>query len=207
MMRSFVKHSLSSSFTLTRTAVLAAALAASNAAWAIPSITFVATDLHVAVSGHEMWRYDYAISGPINGFQDINLLFAFGSYSTLKVLTSYDATLLSPLVTQPDPSPQIQGDGQVTLTALRAMTPTTSTPLSVTFAWLGNGSPAAQSFELLDNFSVIATGMTIAAVVPEPSSAWLALLGMSLLAPALRSARSTRSTDAKRLQATEPAHR
>jgi hypothetical protein len=155
-------------------ALAALSLCAATAAWSMPSVSYVATDLADINAGEDLWRYDYAISGPMDAYQSVNLLFAEASYASL-MLESNDAEL-SVLLT-----PSGLGlDGQATATALSAIAAAPPVALAVSFVWLGGGMPGSQSFEYLDDgFSVIGTGLT--AAVPEPA-AWLSLLaGLGLL--------------------------
>lgn len=152
------------------------ALSLASFAWAAPGVTYVATDIADTNLGEDLWSYDYLITGPLDSFQSVNLLFASDAYAGISVKSF--APDLSPTVT--DPVPGLGADGQVNVTML-ANLPTDSTAgLSVQFVWTGGGVPAAQAFELLDDqFNVMTTGVTSA--VPEVSTAALLLGGLMLL--------------------------
>lgn len=165
-----------------RTATLSAALALASAAWAAPGVTFLATDLADTTPGEDLWVFDYAISGPLAAFESVNLLYAASDFSaSLSVLTS-DLSI-STTVTAPVASPP--ADGQVLATAVVPLAGNAYAAMSVQFVWTGAGLPGAQGFEVLDDqYNVLSTGMTtLAAAVPEVSSAAMLFAGMILLGP------------------------
>ncbi|CAN5846720.1 hypothetical protein BH11PSE8_BH11PSE8_37800 [soil metagenome] len=158
--------------------VLLASLCTASMAWAIPSVTFVATDLADTTLGEDLWQYDYSVSGPMQVFGQINIFFVQPSYASLTGLSN-DATI-DVLPTQPDTS--LPADGYVTLTALSPLLAADQAHLGVSFVWKGTGAPGSQAFEVLDDqFNMIGGGITQA--VPEPSSAALMLAGIGLALP------------------------
>jgi len=169
-------------------ALLVSALFATPAAFALPVITYTATNLADLVVGEDLWRYDYVIGGPLGTFESVNIFFDATSYGELS-----GETAGSPLTALTTPS-FMGSDGYLTLTADTAMAAGDSAVASVDFVWLlPTRAPGAQSFEHLDeNFNVVGNGATSAVAdpdppgtVPEPSSALLVLSGL-LLAGGLR---------------------
>lgn len=165
-----------------RAVTLAAALGAASAAFALPTITFLPTDLVDITAGQDLWVFEYAISGPLAEFESINLLFASTNFSPA-ITVSFSDLSLSTTVTAPISALGV--DGQVLATAMVPLASTAVAAMSVQFVWTGIGSPGAQSFEVLDDqFNVLSTGTTtLAAAVPEASTAAMLFAGMMLLAP------------------------
>lgn len=169
---------------LARAAVLAAGMAAGLAAapttWAVappPTVSFVAVhDVGTA------WHYDYTLFGPLGDFESVNLLFDAAKYDNLVVDPgSYDPSVFSPLAFPPF----LGGDGMVTVTNVSgaALPPTPGSTLTVSFDWLGAGSPGAQPFQHLDSgFSQVGPDYMTAAV-PEPAHWAMLLGGLALLGP------------------------
>lgn len=161
--------------------LLALLLCAMSAAHAT-SIGYTATSL-----GGTQWRYDYTVSNttlavPIAEF---TLFFSVGQHAMLHDISmtpGWDVLLV-----QPDPA--IPASGYLDALALAGgIHPgATATGFSVTFDYLGAGSPSAQQFSILDPISFIEleTGITQAAAVALPSTPWLLLAGV-LAAACLR---------------------
>lgn len=59
----------------------------------------------------------------------------------------------------------------------------TASGFAVDFTWLGGGRPGAQAFTVYDDtsFDTLYSGLSVAAAVPWPPTAWLALAGLALL--------------------------
>ena len=179
-----------------RMATLTAALTLASTAWAAPGVTFLAADLIDTTPGEDLWVFDYSITGPLAEFESVNLLFASSDFSPgLTVLTS-DISI-STTVTAPVASPA--ADGQVLATAMVPLAGNAFAAMSVQFVWTGAGRPGSQSFEVLDDqYNMLSTGTTtMAAAVPEASTAAMLFAGMVLLAPVayLRRRRSGLCTD------------
>lgn len=166
---------------LLRAAALGLSMMAATAAWAAPAVIFVATDLADTTVGQDLWRYDYTLSGPVDAFGSVNLLFGHASYADLLSQTT-DATL-SLLDTQPDAG--LLADGVVFVTPTNGLLAGDTTALSVQFVWLGQGAPGSQPFEVVDgNGSPAGSGRSAAPAVngvPEPSALALALTALLAL--------------------------
>ena len=158
--------------------LLALLLCAMSAAHAT-SIGYTATSL-----GGTQWRYDYTVSNttlavPIAEF---TLFFSVGQHAMLHDIST--APGWDVLLVQPDPA--IPASGYLDALALAGgIHPgATATGFSVTFDYLGAGSPGAQPFSILDPVSFIEldTGITQAAAVALPSTPWLLLAGVLSMA-------------------------
>ncbi len=159
-------------------------MVAVGAAWAAPTVLFVATDLTDTTSGQDLWRYDYTLSGPVDSFGSVNLLFSPANYANLMSQTL--DTNLTLLDVQPDAG--LPADGIVYVTALNGLLAGDTASLSVDFVWLGASGtkPGAQAFEVVDGAgSPAGGGMSqplSGGTVPEPSALLLsftALLALS----------------------------
>ena len=173
--------------TTCRAAALAISLGAAAAAMATPVVYFTATDVADASAGVDTWQYDFVVDGTAAEFTSVNLLFDFNQFADL-VPTLADPAL-SVLETQPDSS--LGADGQL----LATFSPALAGPLGfgVSFTWLGNGTPGALPFQVLDEgYSEVSTGrtrLTGSTTVPEPPmTATVLLLAMAAMAWRRRSA-------------------
>ena len=180
-----------------RAATVGLAMAAAGAAWAAPTVIFVATDLADTTVGEDLWRYAYSISGPVDAFGSVNLLFSPASYANLVSQTT-DANL-GLLETQPDTG--LPADGIVYVTPFSDLLASDTALLSVDFVWLGGSgsTPGAQKFDVVDGAGGFAgSGVTRlqsgGGTVPEPSA--LLLTATALLALLALSARRKRSAPA-----------
>ncbi|WP_332860380.1 hypothetical protein [Janthinobacterium svalbardensis] len=164
---SFIKHAL-----------LALLLCAMSAAHAT-SIGYTATAL-----GGTQWRYDYTVSNTTLAMfiEEFTLFFSVGQYANLHNVST--APGWDVLLVQPDPA--IPASGYLDALALAGgiMPGATATGFSVTFDYLGAGSPGAQPFSILDpvSFIEIEAGITQAAAVALPSTPWLLLAGVLAMA-------------------------
>ncbi|WP_230538207.1 hypothetical protein [Janthinobacterium sp. FW305-129] len=139
------------------------------------SIGYTATSL-----GGTQWRYDYTVSNttlavPIAEF---TLFFSEGTYANLQNVSM--APGWDVLLVQPDPAIPAGGYFDA-LALLGGIAPgATATGFSVTFDYLGAGSPGAQPFSILDpvSFTELDAGFTQAAAVPLPATPWLLLAGV-----------------------------
>ena len=168
---------------LVRAAAVGLTMVMASAAWAAPTVIFAATDLTDTTVGEDLWRYDYSITGPVDAFGSVNLLFSAASYANLVSQTT-DANL-SLLDVQPDTLGG--GDGIVFVTPINGLLAADVAALSVDFVWLGGSgsTPGAQPFEVVDgNGGPAGTGVTRlqsgGGTVPEPSA--LLLTTTALLA-------------------------
>lgn len=146
---------------------LAASMPASAAA-----VVYKAVDLPDINTGLDHWRYDYRIAGAFTAFDTLTLEFAPGLYEGLDVSTPPAVLLAQPVVV-----------GLPGTSSLLMLTATTDLPshldtASVSFVWLGSGSPGAQAFSVVsDAGTILQDGMAaqdVPLAVPEPAS--LALL-------------------------------
>ena len=170
-----------------RAAAVGLAVMTASAAWAAPTVIFVATDLADTTAGQDLWRYAYTITGPVDAFGSVNLLFSPASYAQLVSQTS-DANL-NLLDSQPDTG--LPADGIVSITPLSGLLATDTAALSVDFVWLGGvgSTPGTQAFSTVDgNGGDAGSGRTrlqsSGGNVPEPSALLLtatALLGLLAL--------------------------
>lgn len=156
-------------------ALLLCAMSAAHAA----SIGYTATSL-----GGTQWRYDYTVSNttlavPIAEF---TLFVSVGPYANL--LNVSTAPGWDVLLVQPDPAIPASGYFDALALAGGIAPGATATGFSVTFDYLGAGSPGAQPFSILDpvSFIELETGLTQAAAVALPSTPWLLLAGVLAMA-------------------------
>ena len=152
-------------------ALLLCAMSAAHAA----SIGYTATSL-----GGTQWRYDYTVSNttlavPIAEF---TLFFSVGQHAMLHDIST--APDWDVLLVQPDPAIPASGYLDALALAGGSHPGATATGFSVTFDYLGAGSPGAQPFSILDPvcFIELETGITQAAAVALPSTPWLLLAGV-----------------------------
>jgi hypothetical protein len=146
------------------------------------TIRYEATDLADIDAGEDIWRYRYQVS-------DRSFLTDFGFDIYFEVANGHlFGDLNTPTTSnsgwdivsiQPDPA--LPHDGFLDALAL-ADGPSLTDSFFIDFIWRGVGSPASQRFEVFDaSLNVIESGRTIPfgqTGVPEPTTAWLALLGL-----------------------------
>ncbi|OEZ93257.1 hypothetical protein JAB8_03700 [Janthinobacterium sp. HH106] len=158
--------------------LLALLLCAMSAAHAT-SIGYTATSL-----GGTQWRYDYTVSNTTLAvpIEEFTLFFSVGQFANLQSVST--APGWDVLLVQPDPA--IPASGYLDALALAGgIAPgATATGFSVTFDYLGAGSPGTQPFSILDpvSFIELEAGITQPAAVPLPSTPWLLLAGVLGLA-------------------------
>ena len=134
--------------------------------------------------GGTQWRYDYAVGNTSLGvpIAEFTLFFSDSLYANLlagPVPPGWDV-----LVAQPDAG--IPASGYVdALALLGGIAPgATATGFSLTFDYLGGGSPGAQPFVIVDpvTFIQLETGVTQAVAIPLPATPCLLLAGVLALA-------------------------
>jgi hypothetical protein len=152
--------------------------------WAgpVPIVTFSAIDLADSNPGDDLWQLNYTVTGTLDPFQSINLLFDADDFGSLQAVT--DGTDLVAVVSDPDRLLSI--DGIVNLTFVDGLSAGVERTASVSFLWTGTGAPQEQLFEYLDDqFNLIGSGTTADATnpnpVPEPPPLLLAATALLLL--------------------------
>ncbi len=166
-----------------RAVAVGVSMAATAAAWAAPTVIFSATDLFDLSPGQDLWRYEYTVSGPVDAFGSINLLFSPTLYAGLGSQT-LDPNL-SLIDLQPDAS--APADGIVYISPLSALLAADTAALSVDFIWLGGAlnAPGSQTFQVVDSFGFPAGGgvsrLLNGGTVPEPSALLLAATALLAL--------------------------
>ena len=154
-------------------ALLAAVLIAAPIVANASTINYSAVD----VSG-TTWQYNYSITNSTqpSNIGEFTILFTLGQYSNLSVEASPGNW--SSIVAQPDPV--LPANGSFDTQALDLGLPPGGSQggFSVRFTWLGQGTPGAQTFNIVDpdTFSTLEAGSTIPmSPVPIPAAAWLML--------------------------------
>lgn len=152
------------------------------------SIEFTVNNL-----GGNTWEYSYTVTndGSTGGdIEELTIWFDLGLYENLSV--SGSPVDWDPIAIDPDPG--IPDDGFVDWLALGLGIAVGDSlgGFSVTFDFLGTGTPGAQFFDIVDPFSfdVLFSGVTeagdIVVPVPEPVSASLVAFGLLLIAFGIR---------------------
>jgi hypothetical protein len=131
------------------------------------------------------WQYDYYVSGfafPAN--YTFGISFNYANYLNLQnPVVSPAPALWDVLSTEPDAN--LLSPGWYFGTAL-VNNPSTTLPFTITFDWLGIGSPGSQPFEIYDDaFATIASGNTTLRQtdtspppVPNPGTLYLFLAAL-----------------------------
>jgi len=137
--------------------------------------------------GGNTWQYNYTVTNELAfDIEEFTVYFDLGLYENLAVTGS--AVDWDPLVIQPDPL--LPDDGFFDALALVAgIAPGDSLGgFSVSFDFLGVGTPGDQFFDIVDPFTFdsLASGITelrdADVSVPEPTSTSLIALGLFLIA-------------------------
>lgn len=167
-----------------------------QAAAALLSCLAVSSSFGAAISytvtslGGASWRYDYTVvnntlGSPLSEFTVFFSPLLYANLSPVGSVAGWD-----PLTIQPDSG--IPADGYYDAAATGSGLPVGATlaGFSVSFDFLGIGSPAAQSFDVVDptTFAALESGQTVSGLAPPPrpgqapSPASLPLLGLGLAA-------------------------
>lgn len=154
------------------------------ASWAqATTINYTITDL-----GESRWRYDYAIHNDSldSALQEFTLYFNDSLYANLSdesTAAGFDLLLI-----QPDTAIPAAGifDGLALQGGIAAGAWLDG--FSVSFDYLGQGTPASQLFSIVDpsTFIELDTGLTSRAAVPIPAPATLALVLLGLAGVAVQ---------------------
>jgi hypothetical protein len=148
------------------------------------TITYIATDLADTTPGEDLWSYSYTVSDfsfPAGfGFA---VLFELGLYGDLQDPPPAPNSDWDLLTFQPDAN--LPSDGLYDALGLVA-DPSLADSFTLSFVWLGSGSPGSQLFAVYDDaFEIVETGSTVA--LPEAGGAMLLPLVLaSMLVPRRR---------------------
>jgi len=147
---------------------------AANSAHAI-EITYDTVDLPDIVVGEDLWQYTYTVNDYVFNTDNIfSIYFDHQLYSDLQNPVPSVNADWNLETFQPINSLSVAGVYDALSLANGA---SLADPFTVSFNWLGNGTPGAQAFDLYDNnFNTVASGFT--SPVPEPSSILLMLSGL-----------------------------
>ena len=164
-----------------------------------PSVHAMAVEYTVAPLAGGSWRYDYTITniGLPATFDELTVYFDVSQYTLLANASAPSGW--DPIVVQPDAVIPSNGFYDA-LSLAGAPGDATLSGFSVSFAYLGSGTPGAQLFELIDSsdFSLVQSGTTQlqgpVIAVPEPSTLSLMLLaGLLVMVWTFRSQGRVRS--------------
>lgn len=156
--------------------ILALAAALSIAAL-LPAARAADVQYTVTPLGGTQWRYDYVVTNTdLPALDEFSIFFDRTSFASLVVAASpagWSSIALQPTASQ---------DGLFDSLALNNSLAQGASQggFSVSFSFLGTGTPGAQAFQVVDPFNnnaVLQTGMTIAAI-PEPQTLALLLAGI-----------------------------
>lgn len=146
------------------------------------SIDFQATDLTDAVAGEDLWQYTYTVSDHTfaadTGF---TIYFDYALYGAIDPFPTSPNADWDVLTWDPDPG--IPDDGAFDAYAWNDNA-SLADPFTVSFVWMGAGTPGAQFFDVYDGFTfdILDSGTSVASqVAPIPEPATLLLLGTGLV--------------------------
>jgi hypothetical protein len=158
--------------------LLAAAVLASTAARAVEIAYFAQNEADPA-PGHDRWTYHYQLDEfPYDAGYGFTVYFDPDLYSDLDP-SPHAPGEWDPLTVEPDAG--LGDEGFYDAEAIFDL-PRTSVVFTVSFRWLGAGSPGAQPFEVREpepSFAVIEDGTT---VLPEPTAVTAGLGAIAALA-------------------------
>ena len=135
-------------------------------------ISFAVVDLADITPGRDLWQYTYTVADlPLAANQGFSIAFDRSLFASLQSPASFVNGDWSVLTLQPDLALNSNGlyDAQA-----QVGNPSLLNTFTVTFVWLGTGTPGAQPFVIYDsNFATLAQGQTVP--TPEPATATLLL--------------------------------
>ncbi len=151
------------------------------------TITFTASDLPDSTPGEDLWRYDYTVTGrSFLQSEFFDIYFEPNLYGTLTAGPAPDPGWDVLILQQPDPANLPPFDRGIFDAFALTDNPPLLDAFSVSFVFLGAGSPGPQLFEIFDADSeLVESGITSVPgeeVIPEPSTAALLLIGLATCA-------------------------
>ena len=141
-------------------------------------INYIATDLSDTTTGEDLWQYEYTVSdNTFNTNEGFTIWFDYNLYGDLEtnpVAPNGDWDILTW-----NPNQSLNDDGAYDALAFNDVA-TLSDSFTISFIWLGLGTPGSQQFEVYNNdpFGTIEIGTT-ASTVPEPGT--IILFGLGIL--------------------------
>ena len=150
------------------------------------TVEFLAIDLTDTTPGEDLWRYDYTVTGSFQQAWFFDVLFDASLYRTLKDPSAPNLDWDAIILQQPNPGELPPFDRGIFDAFALINNPSLSGSFSVSFIYLGPGTPGSQMFEVFDaGANSVETGLTspLAGEVPEPATA--ALVGFGLIACAI----------------------
>ena len=149
------------------------------------TIAYTASNLPDIVPGEDLWRYDYMVSDrSFLQSEFFDIYFSSALFGTLTAGPAPNADWDVAILQQPEPLNLPPFDrGMFDAFALNDA-PSLSGAFSVSFVFLGPGTPGSQEFDIFNaNFELVESGNTSVPVpgdivVPEPSTAALFLFGL-----------------------------